>query len=402
VPDPETAARIVTVNGGSSSIKLAIYVAGKEPHRILKAVVERIGDPDPVLTISPEDGSPPIESAMAARDYEAAAHELADWVKETTGGAPLVGIGHRVVHGGISLTEHQMVTREVLDELRNSQLLDPTHLPREISLIEAFQDRFRKAPQVACFDTEFHRKLPRIAQLLPIPRQYLEAGIRRLGFHGLSYTYLLRELRKLKDEAAESGRVILAHLGSGASMVAVKNGKPVDTTMAFTPAAGLMMGTRSGDIDPGLLVHLMRTEKLTPESMDGLISHRCGLLGVSGGSSDVRTLVASRNTDAWAAAALDLFCYQAKKWIGAYVAVLGGLDTIVFSGGIGEHSPEVRAQICDGLETFGVQLDHERNGSSSPIISSPESKAKVRVIPTDEEAVMAKIVFDLARKTESV
>jgi acetate kinase len=254
-------------------------------------------------------------------------------------------------------------------------------------------------PQVACFDTAFHRDLPEVAQLLPIPRSYYEAGVRRFGFHGLSYTYLMRELERLDGPEAANGRVILAHLGSGASMAAVREGKAIDTTMAFTPTAGLVMGTRPGDLDPGLLIYMTRTEKKTPEEMDEFISHRCGLIGVSETSPDMRDLLARRATDKRAAEAVALFCYQARKWIGALTAALGGLDTLVFAAGIGEKSPEVRAEICTGLEFLGVRLDPARNARNEPIISTEDSNVRVRIIRTDEEMVIARAVSRVLSRT---
>jgi acetate kinase len=297
----------------------------------------------------------------------------------------------------VKLDRHQFVTAELVQELRRTQPLDLAHLPREIALIDAFHERFPAIPQVACFDTAFSRTLPRIAQMLPIPRRYHEAGIRRLGFHGLSYAYLLDELRRI-DPVAADGRVILAHLGSGASMTALHQGKPVDTSMAFTPTSGLLMGTRSGDVDPGLLVYIMRTEKLTPEQMDHFVSHRCGLAGVSDSTSDMRELIARLGQDPNADDAFNLFCYEARKWLGAYTAVLGGIDTLVFSGGIGEHAPEVRAAICAELEFFGIVVDPALNmkcTSAAGVISAAGSRVTVRVIPTDEESMIAGIVLGL-------
>jgi acetate kinase len=267
-----------------------------------------------------------------------------------------------------------------------------THLPREIALIEAFATSFPGRPQVACFDTAFHRDLPLVSRLLPIPRRFLDAGIRRFGFHGLSYTYLMQQLATIAGPDTASGRVILAHLGSGASMAAVHCGKPIETTMAFTPIAGLVMGTRPGDLDPGLLVYLARQEKMSPEQMDEFISHRCGLLGVSATSADVRDLLAARAADPRAAEAIALFCYQAKKQLCALVGALGGLSTVVFAGGIGEHAPEIRAEICAGLEFLGLELDAVKNQAARDIISSDQSRVTVRIIPTDEEIVMVRIV----------
>ena len=254
--------------------------------------------------------------------------------------------------------------------------------------------------QVACFDTVFHRDLPRIAQIFSIPRRYTDAGVRRLGFHGLSYTYLIQELRRI-DAAAADGRIIMAHLGSGASLAAVHHGRPMDTSMAFTPTAGVMMGTRPGDFDPGLLVHIMRSEGLSLDQADQLLTRDCGLAGVSGSSSDMRELLSRRASDAKAAEAVDLFCYLIKKYIGAYAAALGGLDTLVFSGGIGEHSPESRAGICQGLEFLGIDIDPQLNSTGADVISPPGSRVTVRTIRTDEELMVADIVSDLIRTDRS-
>jgi acetate kinase len=282
----------------------------------------------------------------------------------------------------------------VIAELKSAEPLDLAHLPREIALIEAFGKAFVDVPQVACFDTAFHRHLPRVAQLLPIPRKYSDGGVRRFGFHGLSYSYLMSELARIaKPQAA--GRVILAHLGSGASMAAVRGGEPIDTTMAFTPTAGLVMGTRPGDLDPGLLVYLSRIEKWTPDQMDDFLNSRCGLLGVSQTSADMQDLQKREANDPRAAEAVELFCYQARKWIGALAGALGGLDTLIFSGGIGEHAPEIRRRICEGLEFLGLRLDARLNSDVAPLISTPQSSVAVRVIPTDEEIVIARIVREL-------
>jgi acetate kinase len=299
----------------------------------------------------------------------------------------------------MKLLDHQRFTAEVVAELKRAIPLDPSHLPREIALVEAFGRRFPSVPQVACFDTAFHRDLPRVASLLPIPRSFLDAGVRRFGFHGLSYTYLLDEQRRIAPREA-AGRVVFAHLGSGASMAAVAGGRPIDTSMAFTPTAGLVMGTRPGDLDPGLLVYLMREQKFTPEQLDDWLNHNCGLLGVSAFSADVRDLLGARQKDTRAAEAIELFCYQARKWIGAFAAAMGGLDALVFSAGIGERSPDIRAEICAGLEHLGVRIEPTRNQAASgepAIISAEEGRVAVRVIPTDEEIVIARIVLKIVK-----
>jgi acetate kinase len=394
--EPHTAAGpcLFTVNGGSSSIKFAVFSLAPQPQPLLSGQVERIGSSGAALKAVDAAGHVIDERPIEAADHGQAAELLADWLRDRVPGDGVRGVGHRVVHGGVRLVEHQPITDAVLAELYAARPLDLAHLPREIALIEVFRRRFPDATQVACFDTAFHRDLPTLARLLPIPRRYADAGVRRLGFHGLSYTYLMSELRRLAPREAE-GKVVLAHLGSGASMAAVRGGTPFDTTMGFTPLAGLVMATRPGDLDPGVVTYLMREEKLTPERMDDYLSRRCGMMGVSDTSGDLRDLTARRSTDSRAAEAIDLFCYQARKFVGAFAAAMAGLDTLVFSGGIGEHSPEVRAAVCDGLQFLGLRLDNGRNAAGAAVISADGSTVTARVVPTDEEIVMARIVADV-------
>jgi acetate kinase len=296
-----------------------------------------------------------------------------------------------VVHG-MTHSEPERVTPKLLAELHRIRPYDPDHLPREIELIEALRQRYPKLPQVACFDTAFHRTMPRVARLLPIPRRFDAKGVQRYGFHGLSYAYLMEELARLGDPAATTGRVILAHLGNGASLAAVRDGKSLDTSMGFTPTAGLVMSTRSGDLDPGLAPYLARTEQMTTKQFYDMVNHESGLLGVSETSSDMRDLLDHETQDVRAAEAVALFCYQAKKWIGSFAAALGGLDTLVFAGGIGENAPLVRARICEGLGFLGIELDPSRNEKAAAVISTDASRATVRVIRTDEELVIARSV----------
>ena len=292
-------------------------------------------------------------------------------------------------------TEPERVTPELLDELHRLRPYDPDHLPREIELIEAFRQRHPKLLQVACFDTAFHRTMPRVAKLLPIPRRFDAKGIQRYGFHGLSYAYLMEELAHLGDPAATKGRVILAHLGNGASLAAVRDGKSIDTSMGFTPTAGLVMSTRSGDLDPGLAPYLARTEQITTKQFYEMVNHESGLLGVSEISPDMRDLLAQEAADVRAAEAVALFCYQAKKWLGSFAAALGGLDTLVFAGGIGENCPSIRARICEELDFLGIKLDGSRNTANAEVISTDTSPATVRVIRTDEELMIARSVCRL-------
>lgn len=389
---------VLAINGGSSSIKFAVYTTGNPPARTLVGQVERIGRQGAALSAKDAAGQVIEERPLEAADHPAAAEALIQWLRQHLDGAVITAIGHRVVLGGVRLSEHQRITDEVLAELRRTVPVDLAHLPREIALIEAFGRGFPGVPQVACFDTAFHQDLPTVAKLLPIPRRFYDAGIRRFGFHGLSYAYLLEELRRVAPIEA-AGRVIFAHLGSGASMAAVHGGKPIDTTMAFTPTAGLVMGTRPGDFDPGLLVYLMREQQLTPDEMDSFLNTQCGLLGVSETSSDMRDLIARRGSDARAADAVALFCYQARKWIGSYAAAMGGLDAVVFSGGIGEHSAPARAEICAGLDFFGLRIDAEKNAAGDALISGSTSAVAVRIIPTDEESMIARITSQVVGLT---
>jgi acetate kinase len=274
-------------------------------------------------------------------------------------------------------------------------------MPGEIAAIEAFLRLDSNLPQVACFDTGFHHNLPRVAQIIPIPRRYEQVGVRRYGFHGLSYSYLIDELSRLAGPGEVRGRVILAHLGSGSSLAAVRDGRCIDTTMGLTPTSGLIMGTRCGDIDPGLVRFLVRPGGLSIEQFHDLVNHESGLIGVSETSSDLRDLLARQDTDTRAAEAVELFCYRAKAGIGALAAALGGLNTLVFSGGIGENSPEVRRRICDGLEFLGVTLDDRCNAASSPLISAEAGRVAVRVIPTDEESLIASAAAEFIPQTQA-
>jgi acetate kinase len=386
------AARVLTINGGSSSIKFALYTPGQPPRRELAGSIERIGLPDGVLNTR-RGGEQPEHSSIDTGNYEQAVGQLIEWLDKAVGMSAIAAIGHRVVHGGPRFRDPQLVTPEVMEELHRLSALDPDHLPGEIALIEGFTRSVPDRPQVICFDTAFHRDMPRVARLLPIPRRFDTAGIQRYGFHGLSYTYLLEELGRIAGPAAVNARVVLAHLGAGASLAAVRGGKCIDTTMAFTPTSGLMMGTRTGDLDPGVLLYLLRTERMTAEQIDDLANRQAGLLGVSETSSDMRDLLHRQQSDHRAAEAVTLFCYLAKKWIGAFCAALGGLDTLVFAGGIGENAPEIRTRICEGLEFIGIEMDQERNASNAPLVSRDASPVAVRVIRTDEESVIAKAVY---------
>lgn len=388
---PTARTSVLAINGGSSSIRFAVYGAGAYASRLLEGKIDRIGLTGTRLTAASNVGGQPTSRRLKSKDHRTAAEFLLDWLEKQAVMTSIVAVGHRVVHG-MKHSQPERVTPGLLTTLRRIVPFDPDHLTREIGLIEAFRKRHPRLPQVACFDTAFHRGMPRLAKLLPIPHRYASKGVERYGFHGLSYSYLLEELVRLGDSAATKGRVILAHLGSGASMAAVCDGKSIDTSMGFTPASGLVMSTRSGDLDPGLVSYLSRSERMSAARFQRMVNHESGLLGVSGISSDLRDLCAREATHARAADAVALFCYQAKKWIGAYAAALGGVDTLVFTGGIGENAPDIRARICDDLAFLGITLDRRRNATNAPLISSGSSRVAVRVIRTDEELMIARSV----------
>ncbi len=396
VPAIESGGHVLTVNGGSSSIKFALYQVGEPLKRGLHGKVDRIGLSGTNLTFHDANGKPQASRKLTAADHKTATNFLIDWFEEQNDFASVRAVGHRVVLG-LQHTVPELITPELLDELHRISPCDPDHLPREIQLIEAFRQRHPKLPQLACFDTAFHTTMPRVAKLLPIPRRYEAKGIQRYGFHGLSYAYLMEELVRLGDPAATNGRVILAHLGNGASLAAVRDGQSIDTSMGFTPTSGLVMSTRSGDLDPGLVSYLARTEKMTAPQFDRMVNHDSGLLGVSETSSDMRDLLDHEAKDVRAAEAVALFCYQAKKWIGAYAAALGGLDTLVFAGGIGENAPLVRARICEELNFLGLELNEARNAEAAGVISTDASRVAVRVIRTDEELMIARSVSYVLR-----
>ena len=369
-----------------------MYEAGATPRRRLDGKIDRIGVHGTTLLVNDPAGTPQPHR-LAAADHRTAMGVLLDWLEAQPVFASVTAVGHRVVFG-MKHSEPERVTPRLLADLRRITPYDPEHLRREIRMIEAIRRRHPSLPQVACFDTAFHRTMPRVAKLLPIPRRYAARGVERYGFHGLSYAYLMEELGRL-DAAAAEGRVILAHLGNGASLAAVHRGKSIDTSMGFTPASGLVMSTRSGDLDPGLAYYLVRTERMSAAQFQRMVTHESGLLGVSATSSDLRDLVARQAGDVRAAEAVALFCYQAKKWIGSFAAALGGVDTLVFAGGIGEHAPLIRERICDGLGCLGIALHPKRNAENAALISFDRARVNVRVILTDEELMIARSVIRL-------
>jgi acetate kinase len=392
VKTAKTKACVLTINGGSSSIKFALFEIDDVLRRILQGRIDGIGLPQGSFAVKGLNQSDNFSRPVVAPDHTVAVTLLMDWAQERIKSGALTAVGHRVVHGGPKYWKPQRITPEMVEALHQLSPFDPEHLPEEILLTGAFHRRFPDLPQIACFDTAFHHDLPRVARLLPIPRRYDAKGVQRYGFHGLSCAYLMDELARVAGAKAAQGRVILAHLGNGASVTAVRGGKSIDTSMSFTPTAGLPMSTRSGDLDPGLGWYLSRTEQVTARQFHHMINHESGLLGVSEISSDMRKLLLREKEDIRAAEAVALFCYQAKKYVCAMAGPLEGLDTLVFAGGIGENMPVIRARICSGLDWLGIKLDRKRNDAGAPTISCDGSPVTVRVIRTDEERIIAQTV----------
>ncbi|MEO5642626.1 MAG: acetate/propionate family kinase [Bacteroidia bacterium] len=385
---------ILTINGGSSSIKFSLYIIEDSLEQLFNGEIKNIGTQNAKLSFTDSVTQQKNALDIKSSNHEEAAVYLIDWLEKQEGFNSVKAIGHRIVHG-MKHTAPEIITPGLMKELKEISALDPEHLPGEIKLIEIFRKRYPSLKQVACFDTCFHTSMPTIAKLLSIPRRYYEMGIQRYGFHGLSYAYLLEELKRIAGEEAAKSKIILAHLGNGASLAAVRDGKSIDTSMGFTPTSGLPMGTRTGDLDPGVAWYLMQFEKLSPKQFSHLINHESGLLGISETNADMRELLKIEDTDNRAKEAIELFCYQARKWIGSFSAALGGLNVLVFSGGIGEHSPEVRSKICDNLEFLGIELDEIKNMNNEIIISTDSSVVKVYVINTNEELMIAKLVCDV-------
>jgi acetate kinase len=384
--------RILTMNRGSATLKSALYETGSHHELLLSMTVDQAGVSGGRLKIADPSGTGLLNSHVDSGGSNAALEVMVAWLGEHGFLTQLAAAGHRLVHGGPRYKNPQRITPEFLSEVKQLVPLDPDHLPAAIQGIQFIAEKCPDLPQVACFDTAFHSSLPKVARMYALPRRLYDQGILRYGFHGLSYEYVMRELHALEGELA-NGRVIIAHLGSGASLVAVKEGKSIDTSMGFTPLEGLVMSMRSGDVDPGVLLYLLEHEKMSSKQLNTLVNKESGLLGVSCTSGDMRVLLDNISQDARAAEALDLFCYRAKKYIGAYAAVLGGLDVLVFVGGIGEHAPVIRKRICDSLDFLGIRLDAPCNEANAALISPPEGRVKVRVIKTNEDLMIVRHVL---------
>lgn len=385
---------ILVFNAGSSSIKFALYEHSEPLKLLLQGEIEKLGGKISPFVVKNTKGEVLDQRDLTATDRKSIINFLIHWFEQQDYFGSIKTVGHRVVHG-MHHTAPEQVSQSLLAELHHISPFDPDHLPQEIEIIETLFWRHPALIQVACFDTAFHRSIPRVAKLLPIPRRFTENGAQRYGFHGLSYAYLMQELESLGEVTAKEGRVILAHLGNGASMAAVLDGKSIDTSMCFTPASGIPMSTRSGDLDPGLISYLMQNKKMTSVQLRHMVNYESGLLGVSETSSDMRVLLENEANDPRVAEAIAMFCYQARKYVGAYAAALGGLDTLVFTGGIGEHAPLIRARICEGLEFLGIKLNKASNAKNASLISTVGSRVNVHVIHTNEELMIARSVAQM-------
>jgi acetate kinase len=391
--------RILTMNRGSATLKSTLYELGARSEVVLTISVAYSGGAGARLKIADASGGARLDTSVKGSDSNAALEMMFAWLDKHQYLSGLRAAGHRLVHGGARYTEPQLITPKFLTALQKLVPLDPDHLPAAIRGIRFVARKFPKLAQVACFDTAFHSSLPALAKMYALPRRFYDAGVRRYGFHGLSFEYIVGELRKL-DAKLAAGRVIVAHLGSGASMVALRDGRSMDTSMGFTPLEGLVMSARSGDVDPGLLLYLLAQKKMSAKDAGRLLNKQSGLLGVSGSTGDMRELLEKSAHEPHAAEAIDLFCYRAKKYIGAYAAALGGLDALVFTGGIGERAPAIRERICSGLDFLGIQLDAARNAGNAPVISASDSGVNVRVIQTNEDLMIVQHVINvLGEKT---
>lgn len=383
---------VLTLNVGSSSVKSAVVdVSGGTERRVFSATVATRDGQGMIATIS-SSGDGQRDEAIEGTDLHAAIAWLLTTLEHEQLATRLAAVGHRLVHGGLRYRAPVWLTPEVMRELRGVIPLAPEHLPVELDAVQLIANRWPQVRAAATFDTAFHATLPERARLLGIPRRFTEAGVVRFGFHGLSYEYLVDALRTAGELPS---RLIAAHLGSGASVAAIRDGRSIDTTMGFTPTGGVVMATRSGDLDPGVLLYLARTEKLDTDALSRAVNDDGGLRGLSGVTGDMRALLGQSSTNVRAAEAVDIFCYQVAKAIGSFATALGGLDALVFTGGIGEHAAEVRARICDRLTWCGVSLDADRNVAHASIISAAASRVTARIVPTNEERMIARHVRSL-------
>jgi acetate kinase len=401
-PDP-TEPVIAALNVGSSSLKFALFrCLGADPYleRLTSGSFVQIGARRSSFTVRDGTGSIVAQENLSLGSGSSPTRELSRWMDAHQYGARLAAVGHRIVHGGRWFASPQPVTLPLFRRLRALSAFDPEHLPAELEGIRLVRDRYPHLLQVACFDTAFHRTMPRLAQLYAIPRRWTANGILRYGFHGLSCEYVVEHLAAALGNQRVPDRLVVAHLGNGCSMTAIRNGRSIDTTMGFTPTGGMVMSTRSGDLDPEVVVYMAQHSQRTTAQLSRVLNRESGLLGISGSSGDMRVLLRRARRDLQSREAVDLFCYQAGKSLGALASVLGGIDTLVFTGGIGENAPEIRRRIGLAASYLGVRIDPQRNARNLPIISTQASRVTVRVIPADEERIIAGHTFRIwARKT---
>jgi acetate kinase len=396
--DDAQALRILTINSGSSSVKFALFQMGQAETLLFSGRMERIGLDAGVFKAKGADGAKLLERQMHLPDHAAAFQALFDWLRDQPAAKKLDAVGHRIVHGGPKYTQPQIIDSALIESLKKLIPLAPEHLPHQVVAIENVSRLYPALTQVACFDTAFHADMPRLAKIYSLPRQYEAEGLRRYGFHGLSYEYIMSELKN-EDAATANGRIVIAHLGNGSSMAAVREGNCLDTTMGFTPTGGLVMSTRIGDVDPGVIIYLQREKGLTATQVNELVTQKAGLLGISGTSSDMADLLEREKHDPNASEAVELFCRQAKKFLAAFAGVLGGLDTVIFTAGIGENCPSIRSRICDSLSFAGIQIDQGRNDTNARNISADGSRVRVGVIKTNEELMIARHCLSRLRAT---
>ncbi len=389
---------ILTINSGSSSIKFGLYSMGRAETMVLAGSVTGIGLDSAMFEVGDGDKKTMIEKRLPLLGHNEALKEIIEWLQSTRDAYHFDTVGHRLVHGGNRFSRPHLITPDLMETLDELMPFAPDHLPHEINAIKVFKHSYPDIKQVACFDTGFHRDMPRVAQIYALPGDLPREGVLRYGFHGLSYEYILTELSKEVGAEASKGRVIMAHLGNGASMVAVKGGKSMDTTMGFSPAGGLVMSTRSGDLDPGVILYLLKEKGLGFSAVNRMVNKEGGLLGVSGMSPAIKDLLDAEGRNTHAAEAVELFCYQARKFLGALTTVLGGLDTLIFTGGIGENAPSIRWRICENMEFLGIHLHPDLNEANVSIISREDSLVTVRIMKTNEELMIARHTYGLLQQ----
>ncbi|EAT58961.1 acetate/propionate family kinase [Chlorobium ferrooxidans] len=382
--------RILAFNTGSSSIKFALYEVGEESRVIFSGSLTRIGSSGGSYSLFDGGGRSLASESASVEDHVAACEFVFSRLTSYFAALRPDAIGHRMVHGGPLFSEPQVVTRQLIASLEELSPFAPEHLPPALKALRHLEKLFPGTLQVACFDTSFHATMPSVAKLYALPQSVRSAGVRRYGFHGLSYEYILGELLKQASPGKLEGRIIMAHLGHGASMVAVRDGRSIETTMGFSPAGGLVMSTRTGDLDPGVILFLLEQGRMTPAEIKELVTRRSGLLGISGRTDDMRELLNAEEADSAAREAVELFCYQARKSLGSLAAVLGGVDRLIFSGGIGENSAEIRSRLSAGLEFLGIRIDEAKNREHAAVISHEEGAVEINIINTNEELMIAR------------